>query len=65
MILVTLPQVFLALVASGIAFVSQPFFAKRALNPEYYASEHFSSSAAILAEMVAQSGPFARANSTG
>jgi hypothetical protein len=64
MILVTLPQVFLGLVASGITLVSQPLFAKCAIDPEYYASKHLTGSAAIPAAMVTQSGPFARPNST-
>src|SRR4029079_19148830 len=47
MILVTLPQMFVALVASGITLVSQPLFAKCAINPEYYSSKHATCSAAI------------------
>src|SRR3954451_18034249 len=50
MILATLPQMFVALVASGIALVSQPLFAKCAINPEYYSSKHPTCSAAIPAD---------------
>jgi hypothetical protein len=56
--------VFLAIVASGIALVSQPLFAKCAINPEYDASKHLTGSVAIAAKMIAQSGSFARADST-
>jgi hypothetical protein len=48
MILVTLPQIFVTVVASGITLVSQPLFAKCTINPENYPSKHPTCSAAIL-----------------
>jgi hypothetical protein len=41
---------FVAIGASGIALISQPLFAKCAINPEYYASKHRTCSAAIPAD---------------